>query len=299
MRYMMMLKGNESDPEQQGPTPETVAAMGKFNDAMIAAGVLRAAEGLHPSANGVRLRSSGGKVTVTDGPFTETKELLAGYWIIEVGSKEEAIAWAERAPVGGGPDAPADAPPVQIELLRIAGMDDIPVVEGEGDWREREAALRAAPPPAIDQSKKRYLVGFMADADSEADLPPTPDLIAEMGALIGELAAQGKLLEGEGLRPSREGARITFARGKRTVTDGPFAETKELVAGYSIIQVDSKEEAVEWARRAVAVDARGRNGESTIILRQIFNESDFAPEMLEQMPELFATERRLREGSKS
>lgn len=294
MRYMMLLKGNESSPEQMMPTPETVAAMGKFNDAMLAAGVLRSAEGLHPSAHGVRLRSSGGTVTVTDGPFTETKELLAGYWTIEVGSKEEAIAWAERAPLGGGADAPADAPPVQIELLRIAEMADFPVVEGEGNWREREEAARAAPPPALDETKRRYLVGFMADADSEADVQPSPELLAEMGALMEELAARGMLLSGEGLRPSAEGARITFAGGTRTVTDGPFAETKELIAGYAIIQVASQEEAVEWARRAIAIDARGRHGESTIELRRLFNPSDFPAELLEQMPELFETERKLR-----
>jgi hypothetical protein len=183
-----------------------------------------------------------------------------------------------------------------VELLRIAELDDFPTVENEGDWRERETAMREAPRPTIDQTKQRYLAGFMADAASEADEPGPPELFAEMGALMTELAEKGILLDGEGLRPSAEGVRLTFNRGKRTVTDGPFAETKELIAGYSILQVDSKEEAVAWMRRAVEIDARGRGGESTIELRRIFNESDFPAELLEQMPELFETERRLREG---
>ena len=84
------------------PDEKLLTEMGKFNEEMVKAGVMLAAEGLHPSSKGARVKFSGGKTTVIDGPFTESKELIAGFWLIQVKSKEEAIAWMKRAPFGGG-----------------------------------------------------------------------------------------------------------------------------------------------------------------------------------------------------
>jgi hypothetical protein len=126
----------------------------------------------------------------------------------------------------------------------------------------------------------RFLMMFMADQDSEAGLLPSEQLLTEMGGLMDEMAREGVLLSGEGLQASAKGARVTFSKGKRTVIDGPFTETKELVAGYSIIRVNSKDEAIDWARRGVAIDADGRGGESEVRLRQIFELTDFPPELL-------------------
>jgi hypothetical protein len=122
----------------------------------------------------------------------------------------------------------------------------------------------------------------MADADSEAGVLPSEKLLAEMGSLMAEMASTGVLLGGEGLQSSAKGAKVKFAAGKRTVIDGPFAETKELVAGYSLIQVDSKEEALAWATRCIRVDAPGRKGQSTIELREIFTQADFADALAER-----------------
>jgi hypothetical protein len=113
-----------------------------------------------------------------------------------------------------------------------------------------------------------------ATRDSEAGVMPEEGLLAAMAKYNEELAKAGVLLDLSGLQPSSKGARITFAGGKRTVTDGPFTETKELIAGYWLIQVKSKEEAIEWARRA-PMDATGREAE--IELRQTFELEDFAP----------------------
>jgi len=102
MRFMLLVKADKSSEAGVLPTKELVAAMGKFNEEMAKAGVLLAAEGLHPSSKGARLTFSRGKPTVTDGPFGAPTELLAGFWLIQVKSRNEAIAWAARAPFGEG-----------------------------------------------------------------------------------------------------------------------------------------------------------------------------------------------------
>src|SRR2546428_10201614 len=102
MRFMVIVKANKDSEASILPSTEILTAMGKFNEELVKAGVMLAGEGLHPSSKGVRVRFSGGKHTVIDGPFTETKELVAGFWLWQVKSKQEAIEWLKRAPFGGG-----------------------------------------------------------------------------------------------------------------------------------------------------------------------------------------------------
>ena len=103
MRFMMFMIPNDKAYEAGGlPSPELIAEMGKYNDALSKAGVLLALDGLQPPAKGARIAFAGGKATVTDGPFTETKEVIGGYWLIQVKSKEEAIEWASRCPARDG-----------------------------------------------------------------------------------------------------------------------------------------------------------------------------------------------------
>src|SRR5690349_24159405 len=98
MRFMILVKATEESEAGKMPSVELMTAMGKFNEELVNAGVLLAGEGLHPSSKGARIRFDGPKRTVIDGPFPETKELIAGYWIIQVKSKEEAIEWMKRCP---------------------------------------------------------------------------------------------------------------------------------------------------------------------------------------------------------
>src|ERR1700716_318143 len=104
MRFMMLVKATPESEAGVLPGPEILAAMGKYNDELIKAGVMLAGDGLQSSSQGARVTFSGDKRTVTDGPFTEAKELIAGYWLIQVKSKEEAIEWVKRCPnpMGGG-----------------------------------------------------------------------------------------------------------------------------------------------------------------------------------------------------
>ena len=133
----------------------------------------------------------------------------------------------------------------------------------------------------------RFMILVKATKDSEAGVMPSEKLLAEMGKFNEELVKAGVMLAGEGLHPSSKGARVRFSGAKRSVIDGPFAETKELVAGFWIWQVKSKEEAIEWVKRC----PNPMPGESEIEIRQVFEAKDFGAEFT---PELRAQEQRLR-----
>jgi hypothetical protein len=135
----------------------------------------------------------------------------------------------------------------------------------------------------------RFMVIVKANKDSEAGVLPSKELLAEMGKFNEELAKAGVLLAGEGLQSSSKGARVKFSGGKRTVIDGPFAETKELIAGFWLWQVRSLEEAIEWVKRCPAPF----EGESEIEIRQVFEASDFPSEIFP--PEEAAREQALRD----
>jgi hypothetical protein len=132
----------------------------------------------------------------------------------------------------------------------------------------------------------RFLVMVKANADSEAGQLPSTELLTAMGKYNEELVKAGVLLAAEGLQPSAKGARIEFSGTRRTVVDGPFAETKELVAGFWLWQCRSREEAIEWAKRCP--NPTGADGE--IEIRQVFETDDFGPELT---PELRAQEERI------
>ena len=131
----------------------------------------------------------------------------------------------------------------------------------------------------------RFMIIVKATKDSEAGVMPEEELIAEMANYHEELQRAGVLLDASGLQPSSRGWRIKYSGGKRTVVDGPFAETKELVAGYTLIQVKSREEAMEWTRRFPNPAIGGKEGE--IEVRQLFELEDFGPsEAVERFREM-------------
>ncbi|MEO9061089.1 MAG: YciI family protein [Nitrosospira sp.] len=133
----------------------------------------------------------------------------------------------------------------------------------------------------------RFMVMIKADKDTEAGVLPSEKLLAEMGKYNEELVKAGVMLAGEGLQPSSKGARVRFSGDQRTVIDGPFTETKELIAGFWMFQVKSKEEAIEWVKRC----PNPLQGDSEIEIRQVFEAKDFGAEFT---PELREAEERLR-----
>ena len=126
----------------------------------------------------------------------------------------------------------------------------------------------------------RFMVIVKATKNSEAGVLPTQKLLAEMGAFNEELVKAGVMLAGEGLQPSSKGARVKFSGGKRTVVDGPFAETKELVAGFWMWQVKSKEEAIEWVKRCPDPMP---SEDAVIEIRQVYEAEDFGEEFTPEM----------------
>jgi hypothetical protein len=135
MRFMVMVRATQSSEAGDMPSERLLTEMGRFNEELVKAGVLLAAEALHPSARGVRIRYAGDQRTVIDGPFTETKELIAGFWLIQVASLEEAIEWLKRAP------NPFDGIDSDVEIRQVFEAEDFGA-EFTPELREQEARLR-------------------------------------------------------------------------------------------------------------------------------------------------------------
>jgi len=132
MRFMVFLKADEQTEAGVLPSAEIIEAMTNYNEDLVKAGVMLAGEGLAPSSQGARIKFEGGKKTVTDGPFTESKELVAGFWMLQCKSLDEAIEWVKRSPLDGG---------AEVEIRQVFEAEDL----GEGftpELQEREAELR-------------------------------------------------------------------------------------------------------------------------------------------------------------
>jgi hypothetical protein len=138
MRFMVLVKASKESEAGVMPSHELLAAMGKFNEELVKAGVMLAGEGLHPTSNAVRVKFDGEKRSLTDGPFAETKELVAGFWIWKCKSKQEAIDWLKRAPFDGG---------AEVEIRQIFEAEDFGA-EFTPELREQEERMR-------DQIEKR------------------------------------------------------------------------------------------------------------------------------------------------
>jgi hypothetical protein len=134
MRFMVIVKASKESEAGVLPGREILEKMGKYNEQLVNAGVMLAGEGLHPSSKGARVKFSGDQRTVTDGPFAETKELIAGFWLWHVRSKEEAIEWLKRAPFDGG---------TEVELRQVFEPQDFAPSDPTGELRAAEDRLRA------------------------------------------------------------------------------------------------------------------------------------------------------------
>ena len=136
MKFMVIVKATQASEAGVMPSEQLIADMGRFNEEMVKAGIMLAGEGLHPSSKGARIVFDGDKRSVVDGPFAETKELIAGFWLIEVGSREEAIEWMKRCP------HPFGEGQAQLEIRQIMSAEDFGA-EFTPELREQEERLRA------------------------------------------------------------------------------------------------------------------------------------------------------------
>jgi hypothetical protein len=141
MRFMVIVKANKDTEAGVMPEQKLIEAMAKYNEEMVRAGVMLDGAGLQPSSKGARIKFSGGKTIVTDGPFAETKELIAGYWLIQVKSKAEAIEWVKRVPNPHG-----EGKESEIELRQLFELDDFPPSAAIDRERELEKELKKRKP---------------------------------------------------------------------------------------------------------------------------------------------------------
>ncbi len=269
MQFMILRKADQSTEAGVLPDEALLAAMGKYNEELVKAGVMRAGEGLHPSSKGARIQFSGGRPTVTDGPFTEAKELIAGFTMIEVKSKEEAVEWVRR-----WPSLDADGE-VAIEIREGGCPGGLRGVSQSGPSE--------SPAPGL----LRFMVMLKANQKAEAGVNPGEKHLATMAKYNEDSVKAGVMLAGAGLQPSARGARVKFSGGRPTVIDGPFTEAKELLAGFWMIQVKSRQEAIDWALRYPYPFGE----EAEIEIRQVYQASDFGDAFT---PELRQAEERLR-----
>lgn len=264
MPQFMLLMSSPRAAENVSPEqtdPAFAAAIEAFNDDLRAGGAFVDAAGLQPTSAGFRTEYAEGEVTVHDGPFTDREEVLTGFWTIRAADLAEATAWAQKVPFELDPEGDGS----QIEVRRLFDLDDFPAQEGQegqendSTWREDEAQMReqlqTPKPPA--EGTQRWFMAMRGNAGTEAGVPPDEKTLAEMGEFIGELFANGTFVAGEGLRNTSEAKRVRYQGGRKTVIDGPFTESKELVAGYSIIQVASRKEAEEIAIRGNLIGKEG------------------------------------------
>jgi hypothetical protein len=228
MKFMIMHKMTEELEKGLPPTPAIIEGVDRLVSEGLTSGAFVSGEGLKPSRERVHLVYKDGKRTLVDGPFTETKELVGGFALLRVSSKSEAIAWCDRY---------AD---VMGNLEIIMG----PVVE---PW---DMGMMDKP----DNAPLRFLALQRAYEDENGDdVPPDPQLTVRVRAFIEEMTAQGVLQTTGGLASTKKGARIRKQGHKYSVTDGPFAETKELIAGFAILALPSKQAAIDWGLRFVEV----------------------------------------------
>lgn len=222
MRFMVMHKMTAAMEQGVPPEPAIIEGVGKLVQDGLKDKIFVSGEGLKPSSQRVHIAYKNGKRKITNGPFNDANELVGGFALVRAKSKEEAIAWCDRFAAIIG----------DMELFMG------PVVE---PW---DLGLGPAPknPPL------RFLLLHQL-AERGADAPPSPELMARMGALIDEMTQAGVLQDAGGLKGTKHGARVHYDGNKRTVVDGPFAESKELVAGYAIVDLPSKAAAIEWTFR--------------------------------------------------
>ncbi len=228
MKFMFMHRTNAHWESGASPSVDLVRKVGAMVGEAVRSGRLVAADGLRASSEGVRLNFANGKRTVTHGPLVGNNELIAGFAAMKVASLDEAIDWSTKFAQAYGD--------MEIDIRPATEPWDIGLgTKPEGLTTRRFIAMRKATP------------------QSEAGTPPTEAQMRGVGALMEEMTKAGVLLSTAGIAPSRTAIRVRNFGDKKTVVDGPFTESKELVGGFAIIDLDSKAAAIDWAMRYVEV----------------------------------------------
>jgi hypothetical protein len=228
MLFIVMHKINAEIAAGGPPREDLVRDMGQLIGGTIAAGKMHDGDGLLGAETRVRLRWNGGQRSVVKGPYKGDNELVSSFVKLKVNTIDEAVQWASRFG----------------ETIQANEVEVGPITEA---WDIGVAPRPEGPVPL------RVLVLHKADRNTEAGKPLAPEVQMKLGTLVDEMKVAGVFLGFETLTPSAKATRLQRASGKSTWTDGPFAESKELISGYTILKVDSKQEAIDWAQRYAAI----------------------------------------------
>ncbi|NVB80980.1 MAG: hypothetical protein HOV81_21465 [Kofleriaceae bacterium] len=251
MRFFSIVPSDANSEAGIMPDPSIFADMAKLAEEGFRNGTLLAQDGVKPSAEGARVKFDAGKVRVVDGPFAESKELVAGWAILRFPTLDAAIAEAKRLPMK-----------CEIEIRQIVEAEDL------GADPASEAAMRAAMPP-VAPGMHRYVLFLKSSPEAESGAMPSNDIIEAMNRYNAELVAAKAMLGGEGFHGTAKGARVDLATGK--VTKGPFGDPRKVLAGYWMIQAASLADAIAWAKKAPIKDGE-------IEVRTVFELADFPAE---------------------
>lgn len=221
MRFISMHKADARSEAGELPSQELIVGMGELIGEMQQTGALLAGDGLRPSSTGVRLNFVNGERTITPGPFVGSNELVAGFYIVRVPSIDEAIEWATR-------------------FADVVGDVEIDIRPATEPWD-----LGLCPPPP--DAATRFMIAHKADKAYEAGVSPSPARVAALAKLKADMSSAGVLLGVQAFKPSSTGVRLKFAGDTRTVIDGPFTESKELIGGFTIVEAKSIDEPIAWA----------------------------------------------------
>jgi hypothetical protein len=227
MRFMLMHKVTAELERGEPPTPEVMAEIGQMMSSPEFQAAMRGGDGLRPTAHRLHVHYAGGVRTVTPGPFAAPRELIEGFATLTVRTPDEALACCDRLAAALGDGA------------LYLGL----VVEA---WDLGFVARPAAPP-------LRYLAMHQLDPSRDGDEAAAAARRARLAPVLAALTAEGLVSTTGALASTRRGARIRFTDGRPTVIDGPFAESKELISGYTIVELPSKQVAIEWATRFAVV----------------------------------------------
>ncbi len=247
----MMHKADAKIEAGEMPPAELLEHIGGLIGEMMGTGAFLAGEGLAPTSEGVRLHFAKGRRSLTNGPFVGENELVASFAIVRVSSLSEAIDWATR-------------------IAKILGDVDIYIGRVKEEWD-----LGIGPKPA--GAPVRYMIVRKADPAYESNTPPSADIQVRMRQLLSEMTKAGVLQVAERLLPSATSVRLTVSNGKHLLVDGPFTESKELIAGYCLVAVDTRDAAVTWGVRfADILRDYGGADKVEVDIREVAEDSGYA-----------------------
>jgi len=264
MQYMMIIKSNEATEADEPVDAKFEGAMEEFNEKLKSSGVWVSGEGFKPSDKGAIITLQNGTFRVEKGPFPNPEKIDAGYWVIKVGSKDEAINWAKQVPmrVEGSSYATGAG-----EIVLMPYME-FPQEAAQEDWDANDLAAMATEPR--ENGLKRFIGVFTASPETEAGVMPDPSIFDAMGAAIGKLAAEGRFEDGGGLMPTSAATRVVFRNGTPVVSDGPFAETKEVIAGYAIFRAANLDEMIDMSKEGLEIESRWRAEPIVGVVRELY-----------------------------